>query len=322
MHRNSEFLVRSRPMTGFRGPRRAVVGRRTHDPHPSDCLALDTQTVAEHGEPFAGLPRAMVGPVPVLWVDRRTALDEVLRAMSEKRRLALAFCNAHTMRLAHRDHGYAALLRRFSVLNDGVGMDIAARMVHGRRFPSNLNGTDFVPELLAHAPAGTRIYLLGARAPVVARAADMLRLLHPEHAVVGLRDGYFSDADVPALLADIATARPDILLVAMGNPRQEQFIDAHADRIAATVSIGVGALFDFLAGEFPRAPQAVRSLGFEWGWRLLHEPRRLLERYTVGNMAFLWHTLKYKYHRDRQIGAARRNRSDRTDAPRRTDDAD
>ena len=271
-----------------------------HTGRPDTGPHHPSRVTERNDEPFGDIPRAVLGPVPVLWVDRRTALEETLRAVVEGRKLHLAFCNAHTMRLAHRDHAYASLLRRLTVLNDGVGMNLAARMIHGRRFPSNLNGTDFVPELLACAPAGTRTYLLGARPHVVARAAEAIGRHAPELVVVGHRDGYFADDEVPAILADIAAAKPDILLVALGNPKQEQFVATHAEHIAATVTIAVGALFDFMAGEFPRAPRVLRSMGLEWSWRLLQEPGRLFERYTVGNTAFLWHTLKFKNARKRE----------------------
>jgi len=197
------------------------------------------------------------------------------------------------MRIAHRDHAYAADLRRLVVLNDGLGMNIAARFALGRGFPDNLNGTDFVPALLRAVPAGTRVHLLGAHPEVVARAAEVLAQTHPTLSVVGARDGYFAPEEVAAVLAEIDAARPDLLLVAMGNPRQERFMVEHAETIGAPVVIAVGALFDFLAERFPRAPHVVRRAGFEWAWRFAHEPRRLFERYTVGNVAFLLRTARF-----------------------------
>lgn len=276
-----EFTIRShRPRVPASPDHPRLVHHRPH-------------AVLDEGGVFDAHPRAVLGPVPVLWIERRAAVEAVVTAVVARRRLFLSFCNAHTMRIAHRDRAYAADLRRLIVLNDGLGMNIAARFAFGRSFPDNLNGTDFVPALFRAVPAGTRIHLLGARPDVVARAAEVLTHTHPTLSVVGARDGYFSAEETEAVLAETVASRPDILLVAMGNPRQERFMVEHAEKIGATVVIAVGALFDFIAERFPRAPRLVRKVGLEWAWRFAHEPRRLFERYTVGNVDFLLRTARY-----------------------------
>jgi exopolysaccharide biosynthesis WecB/TagA/CpsF family protein len=201
--------------------------------------------------------------------------------------LKLAFCNAHTANLAWSDAGFRACLDKFTVLADGIGVDLGARLLYGARFPANLNGTDFIPRLLDATPQALSVMLLGGRPEVAQKAAAVLSQRLPQHDVSVLHHGFFNQADETALLASLEAASPDILLVALGNPLQEQWIARHCTGSNCRVAIGVGALFDFLAGEVVRAPVFVRRVRLEWLWRLAQEPARLFRRYVLGNPLFL-----------------------------------
>ena len=203
--------------------------------------------------------------------------------------IKVAFANAHTLNTARVNPSYREVLQRFAVFNDGIGVDLASWLRFGERFPDNLNGTDFVPAYLDRARQPLRIFMLGARPQVIERAFEAARRRFPRHEWVGFRDGYFTLDDEAELLATLRGERIDLLLVGMGNPLQELWIDRCAAASRATACIGVGALFDFLAGEVGRAPAWVRRSRLEWAWRLLLEPRRLWRRYLVGNATFLWH---------------------------------
>lgn len=212
-------------------------------------------------------------------------LDDHVR---DRASLRMAIANAHTLNLARRMPDYRALLSRFLVVNDGSGVNIASRWRYGRGFPDNLNGTDFVPRYLAGSRLSLRVFLLGARPQVVKAALAHCQAHYPQHEWVGAHDGYFSAAQEAELCRQIRQSRPDLLLVAMGNPLQEHWIDRCAFATGATVCIGVGALFDFWAGVVLRAPMWMRRLGVEWMYRLAQEPLRLWRRYVIGNAAFLW----------------------------------
>jgi alpha-1,3-mannosyltransferase len=177
------------------------------------------------------------------------------------------------------------------VFNDGIGVDIAGRMLFRSSFPANLNGTDFVPNYLRRTKHRYRIFLLGAKPGIAERAAHRLSVVCPRHKVVGCRNGHF-DRDQASEIADlIRCSKTDLLLVAMGNPKQELFIQDHLAATGCALGIGVGALFDFLAGDVPRAPLWVQRWRLEWIYRLLQEPRRLAGRYLVGNPLFLMRIL-------------------------------
>lgn len=223
----------------------------------------------------------MVGPVEIPYLGRDEAIGTIDRSFRDGAPLRVAFCNANMMRQALTHSDYARKLRGFLVLNDGVGMDICSRLFTGRPFATNLNGTDLVPELLDRSAAALRIYLLGGAPGTADAAARRLGQTHPRHRVVGTHHGFFSERDADAVLADIDRAGPDLLLVGMGNPRQEEFIAAADGRLTVPVVMAVGAFLDFTAGNVQRAPRPIRALRVEWLFRLAQEPRRLGRRYTV-----------------------------------------
>ena len=117
--------------------------------------------------------------------------------------------------------------------------------------------------------------------------------------IAGAQHGYFDKSpdsvENEAVLQAINATRPDILLVGLGMPLQERWLMENWDRIEAKVALPVGALFDYLAGEFPRAPRWMTDHGLEWLGRLIIEPRRLWRRYLLGNPRFLWQVLKQRW---------------------------
>jgi len=224
--------------------------------------------------------------VPIQATNKRGAFSLLERSLNRGSRDIVAFGNANLLNLARRDSDVCEALRRFIILNDGIGADIASRVLFGSKFAENLNGTDFVPYFLSRLRPGVRIFLLGARPGVAERAASALLKRYPQHAVVGVRHGY-GDIRSAELLAAIRSVTPDLILVALGNPAQELWLARHFDATGCALGIAVGALFDFMAGESSRAPRWIRSIRVEWVYRLALEPRRLASRYLMGNPSFL-----------------------------------
>jgi alpha-1,3-mannosyltransferase len=224
--------------------------------------------------------------VPIQATNKRGAFGLLERSLNRGSRDIVAFGNANLLNLARHDSDVCEALRRFIILNDGIGADIASRVLFGSKFAENLNGTDFVPYFLSRLRPGVRIFLLGARPGVAERAASALLGRYPQHAVVGVRHGY-GDIRSPELLAAIRSLTPDLILVALGNPAQELWLARHFDATGCALGIAVGALFDFMAGEYSRAPRWIRSIRLEWVYRLALEPRRLASRYLMGNPSFL-----------------------------------
>jgi exopolysaccharide biosynthesis WecB/TagA/CpsF family protein len=225
--------------------------------------------------------------ITVADIDLATATGLLRGLIAERRFTKIGFLNAHIANIACTDPDFAAALHDFLILPDGVGVDIAARVLYGERFPDNLNGTDFVPALLTAEPRPLTVGLLGAKRANAEAAAAALSELAPQHRFVVIHDGYFSAEQEPLILERVKALRPDILLVAMGVPRQEMWIAKNITAEHCTMPMAVGALLDFASGAVPRAPAWVRELRLEWLFRLVVEPGRLWRRYVFGNPAFL-----------------------------------
>ena len=188
------------------------------------------------------------------------------------------------------------------VVNDGVGMDIAALLMQRSRFEENLNGTDFTPYFFNQSARPLRVFLLGGKPDVLQKAADYVRHKLGQE-IVGICDGYEDIRKKHNLVDTINRTKPEVVLVAFGNPIQEEWILDNRHALNAGVVIGVGALFDFWSGAKSRAPMLMQRLRLEWFYRLCLEPRRLLRRYTVDIVRFFLHCRKYHDGDPSAIGA-------------------
>jgi beta-1,4-glucosyltransferase len=240
-----------------------------------------------------GLPTTLlIADFPVRDTTQKELASFLLTALHNKEKVALFFANTNFVVQCR------ALLERMrdrsvAIVNDGIGMDLAAAFFHGRRFKENLNGTDFTPYLFRHSATPLRVYMIGGKPEVLAKASEYLHQ-RLDQQVVGVCDGYGGIKNTPDLITHINQAKPDVVLVALGNPIQEAWILDHRQSLDASVVIGVGALFDFWAGEKPRAPKVIQKLHLEWLYRLMLEPRRLMRRYTVDILVFFSHCYKYR----------------------------
>ncbi|HTU77617.1 MAG TPA: WecB/TagA/CpsF family glycosyltransferase [Solirubrobacteraceae bacterium] len=199
----------------------------------------------------------------------------------------LSYVNAHTLNLAARVEALHRSLRRSRlVMNDGVGLNLAARM-RGERFPENLNGSDFTVRLLQLAAARDwNVYFLGGEPGVAELAAERLEQRIHDLCVVGVTHGYTRESD-EVLAERVRDSGASLLVVALGSPLQEIWLDQNLEATGALIGIGVGAFLDFTAGRVRRAPRWMNTMGIEWCFRLLQEPGRLWRRYLVGNPLFL-----------------------------------
>jgi N-acetylglucosaminyldiphosphoundecaprenol N-acetyl-beta-D-mannosaminyltransferase len=232
--------------------------------------------------------------VPIAQVTPALALAEVERLYERDEPAFIAHTNAHTVNIAHEDPEYLGVLRRADlVLNDGKGMMLAARIL-GDRLPRDMNGNYFTPLLLERcAQRGWPVFFLGAGPGVAAEAAAMLEERFPGLKIAGTHDGFFAtDEDA---IAAVREAGADVVLVGMGNPLQERWIDRCLDRTGARIGVGVGAFFDFITGNVPRAPAWMNRYGLEWLHRLAQEPKRMWRRYILGNPKFIWRVLKQRF---------------------------
>jgi alpha-1,3-mannosyltransferase len=237
-----------------------------------------------------GLTRRRIGRVHVDVHTANSAIDFIAHAAQSRKPTMVTFANAHTVNVAAKYPEMAKALEKATILNDGIGVDMASRFLYGETFPENLNGTDFVPDLLSRADLGLSVFVLGSTAEVSRAAADHIAARFPHVTVAGHHHGFFSADDDISIRDMIRASGANVVLVGMGQPRQEIWTARYLEGLPA-VTICVGALLDFMAGRVRRAPIAWRKRRMEWLYRLIQEPRRLTGRYLIGNVMFVGRVL-------------------------------
>jgi N-acetylglucosaminyldiphosphoundecaprenol N-acetyl-beta-D-mannosaminyltransferase len=237
-------------------------------------------------------PSLTIGPVRVDAVTSDEALDVVEELVKAGKGGAVFTPNVDHIMIAHEDERMREAYARVDLsLADGVPVLWAGRLL-GSPLPEKVSGSDFTPALLARAAErGWRVYFLGGAPGVAALARDRLLERLPNLQIVGVDAPRFDPhepREKQAAIRDrVREAKPDIVLVAFGAPKQEIWIDWMRDELRPAVFFGVGASFDFIAGTIPRAPQWMSRSGLEWVYRLSREPRRLWRRYIVRDTQFL-----------------------------------
>ena len=244
--------------------------------------------------------------VPVVNARMADALDDMLQSLQAGRQTSVGFVNADCLNRAFNHGDYHHALNQFDrIYPDGIGVRLAAQMF-GVGIRENVNGTDLFPVLCERlAESGHSIYLLGAREGIARAAATTMQSRYPGLEFAGCHHGYFDTEEEDAVIEAINRSGADVLLVAMGAPGQELWIDRNRSRLNARLQIGVGGLFDFYSGRIARAPVWLREIGLEWVWRLLQEPGRMWRRYIVGNPLFLYRAWSEKRRHGATVRAGR-----------------
>ena len=267
-----------KPVAVSSGPLAPGAGERElHPPPAMEIFGIKVETA-----PPAELLRRIVG-----FAER-----------GERRRVS--YVNAHVLNQSQSDPQLRKALRGSDLVYcDGYGVRLAARLI-GLTVPYRMTGADWIWGVAALCQeSGRSLYLLGSDPGSASEAADALRRWYPRLEVRGTHHGYFGlgSPHSSRVLEHIAEHKPDVLLVGMGTPAQELWVDANYDRIEASVVWTVGALFDYVSGRVPRAPHWIADHGLEWIFRLAMEPRRMWRRYLLGNPAFLYRVLKERQRR-------------------------
>jgi N-acetylglucosaminyldiphosphoundecaprenol N-acetyl-beta-D-mannosaminyltransferase len=203
----------------------------------------------------------------------------------------IATVNPEFVMEAWRNPAFAVVLEQTDLcLADGVGLLWAARRL-GRALPERVTGSDSVP-LIAQCAAERdwRVYLLGAGPGVAQRTGEILQGRYPGLRVAGAFAGSPADADAAEMITRVREARPDILFVAYGAPKQDLWIGKHRTALGVPVMMGVGGSFDFIAGVQKRAPRWVQRLNLEWLFRLLSQPWRWRRQLALPR--FAWAVLR------------------------------
>ncbi len=242
--------------------------------------------------------------IPIDALTLGEALDRVDEAIARRGRLRIGVVNAaKIVSMRSNDLLRRSVLSSDLILADGVSVVWAARML-GRPLPERVAGIDLMMGMLRRGnERGYGVFCLGATDGVLDTVAARLAVDYPNLRLAGRRNGYFSEEEEGDVAELVASAKPDILLVAITSPKKEKFLAKWADRMGVPVCHGVGGSFDVYAGKVRRAPEAWQRLGLEWLYRVKQEPRRLWRRYLTTNTIFCAMVLSELLKRRPRAGA-------------------
>lgn len=183
--------------------------------------------------------------------------------------------NSEIIMLAQNDTSLKEVLNTADLLiADGIGVVWASKIL-GVKIPERVTGFDTMQKLLERGRNGSiSFYFLGGEPGIAEKAQLNLESTYPDINILGTHHGYFDSDDNSSIIDEINSLSPDVLLVALGAPRQEKWINKHKHKLNVKVCMGVGGCFDVIAGKVKRAPVIFQKLGLEWFYRLLKQPSR------------------------------------------------
>lgn len=221
------------------------------------------------------------------------AVERVINLIDEKESSLVATANAEMLLRATHDAELKNILNAADlVVPDGAGTVWAARHL-GKSMPERVAGFDLVQELMKIAPAHDfKFFLFGAAPGIANKAKAKAESLYPGIKIVGTRNGYFKAEDEPEIISLIKSSRADILLAALGVPKQEKWLFKYKDELKIPVSIGVGGTFDVMAGVVKRAPLWMQKARLEWLFRAMLQPSRAGR--LIALPKFVWKVHKQK----------------------------
>ena len=243
--------------------------------------------------------RVSIAGVAIDNVNMVEAIDRIEQFIHEKQVRYVVTPNVDHIVKLQKDIEFKAVYKDASlVLPDGQPLIWAANFL-GAPLKEKVSGSDLFPRLCERASQkGYKLFFLGGRPMAGERSAQILAKKYNAIKIVGVYSPPFgferNCEENEKILRLINQAKPDILFVGLGAPKQEKWVHHHRDRLSVPVSIGVGVTFEFTAGMVRRAPLWMQSYGLEWFWRLMMEPKKLWKRYLIDDISFLGLIVKQK----------------------------
>ena len=219
------------------------------------------------------------------------AVAQAVENLQSKRRCMVVTPNAEIAQSCVTDDRLREIVRKAGlVLPDGIGVIYASRILK-KPLKQRVPGVEFGENLVsALRDTGKTIFFLGGKPGVAEEAAHRLQVKYPGLKVAGTKDGYFQREE--EAVEAVQQAKPDVLFVCLGSPKQEYVMADHFDQLGATLMVGLGGSLDVYAGKVERAPALFRKLGLEWFYRLLRQPSRLGRMMKLPQ--YLWQSIRWR----------------------------
>lgn len=216
--------------------------------------------------------------VPVDTMTMQEAVDTITTRTLNGEQTFVVTANAEIIMMCQENSNYNDIISNKAdiVLPDGAGAVWAGRH-KGYKVPERVAGFDLYKNLLDQGrKQGMQSYFFGGSPTIAEIAKAKVEELYPGVEVVGTHNGYFKDDDVPGIIDEINASGADYLFIALGAPKQENWIMANKDKLKCKLFMGIGGSFDVLAGKMERAPKWMQDAGLEWAFRLYKQPSRFM----------------------------------------------
>ncbi len=228
--------------------------------------------------------------VPMDLLSEEQFIRKTISWVVNKEKRKVFYINAHSVLTAINNSNFLTAINLGNlVYPDGWGPVIVARM-EGFKNIVRINAADFIDDLLQKLnDLKVKIYLLGSEKSVLEKTVQKIQKKYSKIIICGYHQGFFNKEKERLIIKEIKSTKPHIVLVGMGVPKQELWVNDNWDNLPNAVYWTVGGLFYYISGLRSRAPKWMRNYSFEWLYRLIQEPKRLWERYTFGNLLFIYY---------------------------------
>lgn len=246
---------------------------------------------------------ANVGGLHTACLTRKQLVNHIInkvrmfRTGPANRAFVISSSNGHSVSLYNSDSHTKELMDNADLLHaDGQSIVSLSKRFSENTIPERSATTDMFTDIPEYCSDTVNHYLFGGKSEIVAKCADIMPARFSNFKLSGYQDGYFEEKEIDNIISAINSAAPDILWIGLGKPREQEFVYQYRERLKVPVIITCGGCFNYVTGDYKRAPMFMQKLGLEWLHRALTEPRKLLWRYFTTNPHAVYCAFK---HRDR-----------------------
>lgn len=210
--------------------------------------------------------------------------------------LVIFSANGHGIALANSDEAFMKLLHRADIVHaDGQSLVLMSRFFAPQSIPERSATTDMIHDIPRLSDKQHRHFLLGGKADIVDASGEILVKTYPNFELVGTRDGYAGIQNTENLIEEINNAKPDVLWVGLGKPLEQQWVMEHKHKLKVPVIISCGGCYNYITGDYKRAPLWMQNIGLEWLHRAMSKPKALLWRYIKTNPYCIYCVIKHRF---------------------------
>lgn len=242
-----------------------------------------------------------VGGIKTACISRKEMVDVISIRTQEYRKnkarpLIIFSSNAHSVSLANTDKNFMEIMNCADINHaDGQSVVSMSKWIKGPSIPERSATTDTIHDIPKFDSKVQNHFLLGGKQSIVEKCAQILSEDYPNFQIAGTQHGYFDKENCNDIITKINDTKPDILWVGFGKPSEQNWIIKNRDQLNVPVIISCGGCYNYVTGDYARAPKWMQNNGLEWLHRALTEPKKLLWRYLTTNPHSVWCVLKHKY---------------------------